>query len=424
MLTRAVVFSVFSLALAGCRIEISVPQHGQVESESGAYRCDAGETCRIDVVDTFFDETFQARPMQGYTFAAWRTKPSSLCGGSTEPCRLATTGFPGSPLMDILESDDVFFLEPVFGQSNHWRERAATSTAGVGPAACSMGGKLYAIGLGWGADGFFLTNLGKVEVYDPLTNAWTALADMPTPRAWVTASVVKNQCYVIGGADAGGPNEPPALAAVEAYDPAEDSWRTVAPLPEPRVSAGSAAVGGKIYVMGGQTRSWWSATPVASVAIYDPQTNTWSKGADMPTPRTAMGVAAIDGLIYAAGGNNYDLGIGSSNIVERYDPAANQWSRVADLPEAREFLAAVALKGKLYAIGGMPNEDGSFANSDPASAKVFRYDPLTNQWTGRASMSNARYFPAAAALDGQLYLIGGREIRESPALNVTEEYTP
>lgn len=424
MFIRSVVFSLLALALAGCKVEIFATENGHIKSDSGTYSCDTGDTCVIDVVDTFFDETFQARPDPGYTFAAWRTKPSSFCGGSNEPCRLNTTGFPGTPLMNVLESDNVFFLEPVFGKRNSWRPRADTTTAGVGPAACTMRGKLYVMALGWGDGGTFGQNLGKTEVYDPLTDTWKPRADMPTPRAWVTANVLKNKCYVIGGSSSGGPHEPPGLRIVEVYDPNNNTWRRSAPLPEPRVSAGSAVVDGRIYVMGGQARSWWDVAPIASVAIYNPKTNAWSKGAGMLTPRAGMGVAAVDGLIYAVGGNNYALGFSSSKIVERYDPAKDQWTRVADLPEAREFMAAVAQNGKLYAVGGLAHGGAGFDNDDPASTKVFRYDPQTDQWIRRAQMSVARYFPAIASLDGQLYVVGGRNLRESPALNVTEEYTP
>lgn len=101
--------------LAACRVRIVVPEGGAVASESGAYRCNAGARCEIQVVDTFFDETFVAEPAQGYRFAGWRKRHRSFCGGNTAPCRLATSGFEGDDnLMQILESDEVFFLEPVF----------------------------------------------------------------------------------------------------------------------------------------------------------------------------------------------------------------------------------------------------------------------------------------------------------------------
>jgi N-acetylneuraminic acid mutarotase len=405
---------VTAVILSGCKIEITVPQNGRVESQSGTYVCESGETCIIDVVDAFFDETFQAKPAEGYTFTAWRKKDRALCGGRSSPCPLRTTGFPGTGLMQLLESDKSFYLEPVFRRPNTWTSRADMSTSGVGIATCTIGGKLYAMGLGWGSAAM----LGRIEEYDPETDTWTPRASMPTPRAWITASAVKGKCYVIGGGDSGGPFRPPAFTTVEEYNPNTDSWRTRASLPQGRSSAGSAVVNGKIYVIGGGDAVWWDTPLHASVAIYDPSTDQWSTGADMPTPRSGLGVAAVNGLIYAVGGSNYDLDLISTNIVERYDPVKNQWTKRARMPVNRHFLTASAYNGKLYAVGGLINA------GDTTSASVYRYDPTTNQWINRAGMSVPRYGIGSAVLNGQILVVGGRQLRESPPLTLTEEYTP
>ncbi|MBN7797557.1 hypothetical protein [Parahaliea mediterranea] len=103
------------LALSACKVRVTVPEGGSVISASGAHDCAAGKHCVIDVYDTTFDETFTAKPAQGYRFTGWRKRHGGFCGGNTTPCRLATTGFEdNSDLMQILESDQVFYLEPVF----------------------------------------------------------------------------------------------------------------------------------------------------------------------------------------------------------------------------------------------------------------------------------------------------------------------
>jgi WD40 repeat protein len=106
--------------LPGCKIEITVPESGRVVTKSGAYTCESGKTCVIDVVDVFFDETFEAEPATGYIFLNWRKKDRGLCGGRKEPCHLYTTTFPGSPLEQFLESGELFYLEPVFAAPNTW----------------------------------------------------------------------------------------------------------------------------------------------------------------------------------------------------------------------------------------------------------------------------------------------------------------
>ena len=101
--------------VVGCQIEISVPSGGRVESESGNYSCEGGQTCSIDVVDLFFDETFVAVPDEGFSFRGWRKANRHFCGGNSRPCRLFTSGFEGNAVLEgFLDRDEVFFLVPRF----------------------------------------------------------------------------------------------------------------------------------------------------------------------------------------------------------------------------------------------------------------------------------------------------------------------
>lgn len=103
------------LMLLGCKIEIAVPEGGSVSSKSASFNCSSGQRCQIDVYDIYFNEDFVATPAPGYIFEGWREKNRGLCGGSLGSCHLHTSSFAGNPfLMSILESDQVFYLEPVF----------------------------------------------------------------------------------------------------------------------------------------------------------------------------------------------------------------------------------------------------------------------------------------------------------------------
>ena len=44
----------------------------------------------------------------------------------------------------------------------------------------------------------------QVEVYDPASNVWDALPDLPTPRHGMGAAVIGDQIYVPGGATVAG----------------------------------------------------------------------------------------------------------------------------------------------------------------------------------------------------------------------------
>ena len=110
-----VLLAIAFLAVSGCKVKIKTSQGGAVLSTDGAYVCEAGQTCVIDVVDLFFDQTFVAEPASGYYFSHWNKLDGHLCGGENTPCRLSTAEFEGNPaLQSVLESDETFYLQPVF----------------------------------------------------------------------------------------------------------------------------------------------------------------------------------------------------------------------------------------------------------------------------------------------------------------------
>lgn len=107
-----------TLSIASCKITVIVPAGGSVTTSSGTYTCAAGNTCDIDVVDFYFDETFTAVPADGYVFKAWSEGTRRFCGNDPKSCRLLTTVFTGDwvpPVQTFLDSsDEVFYLQPVF----------------------------------------------------------------------------------------------------------------------------------------------------------------------------------------------------------------------------------------------------------------------------------------------------------------------
>lgn len=108
-----------TLALTACKVQVNVPDGGKVVTETENFSCESGNSCEVSVVDIFFDETFVAVPDDGYTFGQWRKRDRGLCGGSDQPCRLFTAGFAGNAaLMAFLERDEVFYLDPIFEQTD------------------------------------------------------------------------------------------------------------------------------------------------------------------------------------------------------------------------------------------------------------------------------------------------------------------
>lgn len=110
---RALALIGFVLLASGCKLVIDVPEGATVTSESGAYSCPSQQSCSIDLVDVFFDETFAVEVEPGYTFLGWSSAAGALCAEALEPCNVTTTLLADFPeLMSLLDSDASLLLSP------------------------------------------------------------------------------------------------------------------------------------------------------------------------------------------------------------------------------------------------------------------------------------------------------------------------
>jgi hypothetical protein len=116
---------------------------------------------------------------------------------------------------------------------------------------------------------------------------------MPTPREHLNAVVVGDRVHVIGGRGAAG-----STAAHERYDPATDTWTTLAPLPTARSAAAAAALGGRIWVAGGEVPRLFAVNEV-----YDVASDRWCGDTPMAIPRHGIAAVALgDRILAPAGG--------------------------------------------------------------------------------------------------------------------------
>jgi len=99
--------------------------------------------------------------------------------------------------------------------------------------------------------------------------------------------------------------------------------------------------------------------------------------------------------------------------------AEDTWTRKADMPTARWFHSTSAVNGKIYAIGGDATGSRTLATSN-----MEEYDPATDTWTEKADMPTARGFLSACAVNGKIYAIGGRTYPQEDIVSTVEEYDP
>lgn len=260
------------------------------------------------------------------------------------------------------------------------------------------------------ASGYTLTaragaRTGTSGAFNVLANPWQPKSLPSTFRYYPAATAVNGVLYLIGGL---GTDDWVTLdltyATVEAYDPATNLWRIRAPMPTPRGQLGIGVVDGIIYAVGGSTEA---GVALATVEAYDPATDTWTTRAPLATARAGLGVGVVNGKIVAVGGDN------NRGTVEVYDPATDTWSPGAPMPTPRWGSAVAVVNDVLYTVGGYYTPSGSTT----ATPIVESYDPAVNTWTSRTAAPTALGESGAAALNGKLYVVGGRSYFGSESAN-------
>lgn len=208
---------------------------------------------------------------------------------------------------------------------------------------------------------------------------------MDWPRVWTRWRWVRASTGRVGVALGAG-----ALAALcGAAGVASADWNTEATFQDPRPGLAAAVFGGRVYAAGGAGL----LEPSASVDSFDPKTGDWRALTPLPEGRARFAMAAAGDRLYAAGGVTQTSAATSAFLA--YDPALDEWTPMPDMPDARAGHAMVAVDNTLYVVGAAP--------------VVTIYAPETNAWTTRAApAATARRGAAAAALDGRIYVLGGR----------------
>jgi len=261
---------------------------------------------------------------------------------------------------------------------------------------------------------------GRVIEYDPATDKFTTKKPMPKPEEHMTMAEAGGKIYVFGGLGLEHPGDQTAgvlyLKDSWQYDPTNDSWKAIAPMPEVRQAGAAVAVGGKIYVIGGDSIAPGGANPpkpddiivVGWNEVYDPATNEWTKKGPMPTARNHEAIGAVNGKIYTIGGRIGNANVANmlssgTDIVEEYDPATDRWRAMSKMPTPRSGLGWGTYKGMIYVLGGELRD----YHADAIFRDVEAFDPAANEWYRLQPMVTARHGVNAAVLGNRLHAIGG-----------------
>ena len=205
-----------------------------------------------------------------------------------------------------------------------------------------VGGKLYVTG-GWDIQG----NLSSATyMYDPVKNRWSRVADLPMPSTAAAGAVVGGALYVVAGCESQACTE---TTPTYRYDAGRNTWTRIAAYPEHVVMPGCTGSGDGLICAGGlvpMVDDPWHEFPVSSAYRYAPDTDSWTRIADMPYPAWGMAYSGSGGKLQLVGGIT---GGYITNQAVQFDPATGAWS---DLPNATYSMFRGGAACGLSRIGG------------------------------------------------------------------------
>ncbi|KAL4693301.1 hypothetical protein H8957_002758 [Semnopithecus entellus] len=181
------------------------------------------------------------------------------------------------------------------------------------------------------------------------------------------------------------------------YNPATDSWSSVRPLRQARSQLRLLALDGHLYAVGGEC--------LLSVERYDPRADRWAPVA--PLPRGAFAVAheatTCHGEIYVSGGSLFYR-------LLKYDPRRDEWQECPCSSSRERSADMVALDGFIYRFD-LSGSRGEAQAAGPGGVSVSRYHCLAKQWSPCAAPLRPPGAPTGlqpfrcAALDGAIYCV-------------------
>ena len=249
--------------------------------------------------------------------------------------------------------------------STAWVPAGAVAEARHALNACNTGDwGVCAIG-GW-ADGNSCT--GAVDFLnlrtDPTSTTWRSLAPLNTPRKLHGAAGLPDGRLFVFGGRIGDDARVGPIAGAEAYDPASNEWRDVAPLPFGACACachdGSDTRSHRVYVA-----TWGADNPEGNASTkrggkdprvgeagalwrYDPDADTYERFCRLPLPEWyGFAMCAHDGWVYLIGGSTAGRWTGAAFRKRVDDGGESEWEQLPPMKMTRRRTAAAVARAGL-----------------------------------------------------------------------------
>ena len=243
----------------------------------------------------------------------------------------------------------------------------------------------------------------RAAAYDPADDSWRTLADPPFDAAFAIAVWTGTEMLVTGGAD---------FTGTAAYDPATDTWRTLADPPAVIERQADAAWTGTHLVVWPRDRS------NAPGLLYDPEANTWTTLPELPDELHADSASMIwtgDEIVVWGSTSVNNVGSTVGARIRRGDDA---WRPIADAPlptydprnDTFGASSAVWTGSEMLIWAGAIGTD----HPDDTRSPTLAYNPTTDTWRRLDDAPIGAYHPPIIWTGTSAYVLADDTLAFTP----------
>ena len=239
--------------------------------------------------------------------------------------------------------------------------------------------------------------IAEILRIDPTTRTVRSAGSLNAAVHDAAGALVGGRVMVFGG---GNGSETAGVQAVGV----DGTVTTIGKLPIARSDLATATVGGLTFILGGYDGSTVRATTIAT-----PDGVTFEVLGDLPTPVRYPAVAAVGSKIYAIGGTTTGNASGAVRAVQMLDTTTGTVSAIGELPQPLTDAVAATVGGNIYVFGGQLagriSDQVWRVDVGPSGAGPVTFEPV-------ATLPTPVTDAAVAVLGDTAFLVGG----ESPSV--------
>lgn len=245
---------------------------------------------------------------------------------------------------------------------------------------------------------------------------WKMIETTGEPAARHENSFVESggKFYLLGGR---------GIKPVDIYDPATNTWTKGAAPPVEIHHFQAVSWHEKIIAVGAMTGPYPDEKPLANMHVYDPAYDSWTLGPEIPKDRQrgSAGVVVIEDKMYMICGIIDGHNGNHVSWMDEYDFQKRKWTILPDAPRPRDHFHAIVAQGKIFAFAGRNTSKNTNQVFDLTIPQVDFFELQSKTWsTLKKELHIPRAGASVATLKNEIFIIGGESMFDKVAHNEIE----